>query len=258
MKIGMVEKTIYRLRKQHPLVIPQIDPDKNNLEKAKSWFKDVRDAGLEVIVIGGSTINILDMQKLLDIAVNDFDFQVLTYLSGNVASLNGISNKTAMYWMQVPNALNTFYSWDGLVTNSLYVERNKWEVIPTAYVFDDRGYKGTSSWITRSNLIPESKPELSLAVAKAAEFLGIRFYIMAGGSGSPKPPPVSHISTLIKNSDLFVIPTSGITDVTQVSRIFEAGADAIHVGNRLERKDRKEILKEMVKLSEKFSGRAFI
>ena len=258
MKIGMVEKTIYRLRKQHPLVIPQIDPDKNNLEKANSWFRDVRDVGLKVIVIGGSTINILDMQKLLDIAVNDFDFQVLTYLSGNVASLNGISNKTAMYWMQVPNALNTFYSWDGLVTNSLYVERNKWEVIPTAYVFDDRGYKGTSSWITRSNLIPESKPELSLAVAKAAEFLGIRFYIMAGGSGSPKPPPVSHISTLIKNSNLFVIPTSGITDVIQVSRIFEAGADAIHVGNRLERKDRKEILKEMVKLSEKFSGREFI
>ena len=258
MKIGMVEKTIYRLRKQHPLVIPQIDPDKNSLEKANSWFRDVRDVGLEVIVIGGSIINIQEIQRLLDIAVNDFDFQVLTYLSGNVASLNGTSNKTAMYWMQVPNALNTFYSWDGLISNSLYVEKNRWEVIPTAYVFDDREYKGTSGWITRSNLIPESKPELSLAVAKAAEFLGIRFYIMAGGSGSPKPPPISHISTLVKNSDLFVIPTSGINEVIQASKVFEAGADAIHIGNRLERKDRKEILKDMVKLSERFQGRSFI
>ena len=258
MKTGMVEKLIYKLRKSHPIVIPQLDPEKSNLQESLNWFKDVEDVGLEVIAIGGSLVGMSNMQKILDIATDTFNFKVLTYLSGNISALKGVNNKTAIYWMQVPNSLNTFYSWDGLIANSLYIEKNNWEVIPTVYAFDDREYKGTSHWITRSNLIPENKPELSLALAKAAEYLGIRFYIMAGGSGSPKPPPVAHIRELVNKSNLFVIPTSGINEVKQAAAVFEAGADAIHIGNRLEKSDRKKILQDMVKLSEEFSGRSFV
>lgn len=257
-KIGEVEKYIYSLRENGPIVIPQLDPDKYDANAAKNWFEEVKNIGLSLITIGGSTVNILNTQQLLDMAVDDYDFRVIIYISSNPNFIRGKKNKVAIYWGQVPNSQNTFYGWDGLIANSFNISRNEIEPLPTIYVFDERQHMGTANWITRSNPIPREKPEISLAVAKAAEYFGVRFYIMAGGSGSLEPPPVEHISVLAKNTNLFLIPTSGINTASQAQEIFKVGADAIHIGNRLEKPGGFAILKEMAKISRSYKGRKFV
>lgn len=256
--IGPVEKEIYKLREEHPIVIPQIDPDKHSTESSQKWFKEVQDAGIRLIAIGGSTADHAHAQELLDMAVKDYDFIIALYLTANAGSLKGKRGKTAIYWMQIPNSQNTFYGWDGLVSNSLQIEKCQLEPIPTIYVFDERSFVGTANWITRSYPIPKEKPEISLAIAKAAQYLGIRFYIMAGGSGSGTPPSTSHIEKLTQKTDMFVIPTSGINTPDHAKEIFAAGADAIHVGNRLEKQGGFEALKAMVKESKLYPGKKFL
>ena len=191
--IGEIEREIYRLRSMHPLIIPQIDPDKYTKDNAKIWFENVKSNDISIIAMGGSMVDNVKVQELLNLAVADYDFKILLYLTNNTGSVKGIKGKTALYWTQVPYSTNTFYTWDGLVSNSLNVSKNNLEPLPTVYVFDERESRGTANWITRSTPIPRTKPEISLAVAKAAEYLGNRFYIMAGGSGSKNPPSFSNL-----------------------------------------------------------------
>ena len=257
-KFGSVEKKIYSLRNEHPLILPQIDPDKYTTKTANNWFKRIEELNLQVIVIGSSIIsNKLHLQNLMNIAVNDFKFDVLFYING-MAGIKGIDGKSAVYWSQIPNSLNTFFGWDGLISNSLNLSKSNFEPIPTIYVFDFRGSIGTSNWLTRSNPVPREKPEISLAIAKAAEYSGIRFYIMAGGSGSNLPPPETHIKKISKLSNLFLIPTSGITTLKHAKSMFSSGADAIHIGNLLEKEKGFKILNEIVKISKNYSGKDFL
>jgi len=97
-----------------------------------------------------------------------------------------------------------------------------------------------------------------LSIALASQFSGMRFYIMAGGSGAPNSPPISHINLLSKKTNLFLIPTSGIRSLNQVIDIFEAGADAIHIGKLLEQKSGWKVLGKIVKESKRHAGKDFL
>lgn len=259
-RIGAVERSVYKLRAEHPLVIPQLDPDRYDHKGGNLWLKQAKEAGASLIAFGGSTMDYGHAQDMLNMALKDYDFKILLYLTSNSGSLKGKSGRTGLYWFQVPNSLNTFYWWDGVISNALNfnIENKELEPIPTAYVFDDRGDMGTANWVTRSYPVPREKPKISLAIAKAAQYLGIRFYIMAGGSGSRNIAPLSHVEELAKNTDLFVIPTSGIVTTDHVKDLFSAGADAVHVGNLLQRNGGFKILSEMIKTSAFYPGRNFI
>ena len=85
----------------------------------------------------------------------------------------------------------------------------------------------------------------------------MRFYIMAGGSGSKNIPPLSHVEEIAKNTELFVIPTSGIITAEHAKDLFSVGADAIHVGNLLQRNGGFKVLNEMVKMSKLYRWTEF-
>lgn len=257
--IGPVEKSIYEARSRHPIVIPQIDPDEYTPTELMPVFKHFQSLDISHIAIGGSTVDPTKMQETVDMAVKDYGFYVITYLSNPSAGfLKGFKDKTAIYWASFFNTENQFFIKDSLVMASLFIKNKNLEPLPTAYVFDDRKYIGSATWITRATPVPREKPELSLAIAKAAEYLGIRFYIMAGGSGSPYCPPPSHITKLRKYSDLFLIPTSGIKTVDEVNLMFDSGADAIHVGQAIEQENGLNLLTKMVEASKKHKGKDFL
>jgi len=257
--IGKVEKKIYDLRRENPLVIPQLDPENKNLGEITQSLRKIKALGLQHIVIGGSIMDPLLLQNCIDVAVKDFDFSVVTYLSNSsVAMIKGIKNKTAVYWMSVINAENPFYFKDNLIMSSIAISRKNLETLPTAYVFDDRGGVKTANWLTRAIPVPKEKPDISLSIALASQFSGMRFYIMAGGSGAVNPPPISHINLLSKKTNLFLIPTSGIRSLTHVTGVFEAGADAVHIGKLLEQKSGWKVLEKIVKESKRYQGKDFL
>lgn len=258
MEIGPVEKSIYKTRQEHPIVIPQFDPSNFTLESVKGLFSEIKDIGIEHIAIGGSILDMDTYKSMVDMAVNDYDLSAILYITtSGFGRLVGVAGKTAVYWMSVWNAENEFFSRDALTMNSIAVKQHKFETIPTVYVFDDRGETKTSAWLTRATPVPRDKPYISLSIALAAEYCGFRFYIMAGGSGSKVAPPEEHIELLSEKSNLFLIPTSGIRTLEDAKNMFNAGADAIQVGNLLETDGGIKILKEMVKASLSYPGKNF-
>ncbi|MFH1224655.1 MAG: geranylgeranylglyceryl/heptaprenylglyceryl phosphate synthase [Candidatus Diapherotrites archaeon] len=258
MKLGHIEKGIYALRAEHPLVIPQLDPEKYDEHDLQTVLKELGEIGVSHVAVGGTIVDAAKMQAVLDIVAKDFGFVTLSYITNNsLGLLNGIKGKTAVYWMSVLNAENLYFLRDNLIMNSIAMSKKNFELLPTAYVFDERGSCSSSNWLARSTPIPRNKAELSLAIALAAQYLGMRFYIMAGGSGAPYPPPVEHVKLISKKTDLFLIPTSGINQVGQAKRLFANGADAIHVGKAIELKNGLKMLRDMVKISKKHDGKEF-
>ena len=258
-KIGKVEKKIYSLREEHPLIIPQIDPDKQSIEVAIKMLQKLESYGVQHIAVGSSLIDPVSIQALFDIIVKDFDFTFTTYIS-NTSSflLKGKDGRSSIYWATVFNATNLFYLRDSLIMGAPLLKAESLEPIPTAYVFDERSSRGTANWLTQANPIPGNKPEISLANALACQYLGIRFYIMAGGSGSFLPPPESHVRLIKDKTDLFLIPTSGIKSIAHVKGLLESGADALHIGSMIESKEGLAEFEKMFNLSKKYSGRKLI
>ena len=258
MEIGPVEKSMYKARQEHPLVIPQLDPSNHTLESAGGLFSEIKDTGIQHIAIGGSILDMDTYKSMVDMAVKDYDLSTILYITtSGFGRLVGVSGKTAVYWMSVWNAENEFFLRDALTMNAIAVKQHKFETLPTVYVFDERGETKTSAWLTRATPVPRDKPYISLSIALAAEYCGFRFYIMAGGSGSKVAPPEEHIELLSENTNLFLIPTSGIRTLDDAKNMFKSGADAIHVGNLLETNGGTKILKDMVKASHTYPGKRF-
>jgi phosphoglycerol geranylgeranyltransferase len=259
LKIGKVEKRIYEIREKHPLVIPQIDPDKQSLDEAVKMLKKLDSYGVEHLAIGSSLIDPVSTQALFDVILNDFDFTFTTYIS-NTSSflLKGKVGRSSIYWATVFNASNLFYLRDSLIMGAPLIKTEFLEPIPTAYVFDERNSKGTANWLAQANPIPQNKPEISLATALACQYLGVRFYIMAGGSGSFLPPPESHVRLLRDKTDLFLLPTSGIKSHAHVKALLDAGADALHVGSMIETKEGLAEFEKIFSSSKKYPGRKVI
>jgi len=258
-KIGKVERRMYELRENHPLIIPQIDPDKQSLADSIKILQNLDSIGVKHIAVGSSLIDPVSIQSLFDVIIKDFDFSFTTYIS-NTSSflLKGKTGRSAIYWATVFNATNMFFLRDSLIMGAPLIKTDYLEPIPTAYVFDERNSRGTANWLAQANPIPNNKPEISLATALACEYLGIRVYIMAGGSGSFLPPPESHVKLIHEKTSLFVIPTSGIKSLAHVKSLLDAGADALHIGSMIETKEGLKEFDKIFKLSKKYSGRKII
>jgi len=256
LRLGKVEKTIYELREKNPVIIPQVDPDKQPLDESIKMLKKLESYGVKHIAVGSSLIDPISIQGLFDVIIKDFDFTFTTYIS-NTSSflLKGKSGRSAIYWATIFNATNLFYLRDSLIMGAPLIKTDFLEPIPTAYVFDERNSRGTANWLAQANPIPNNKPEISLATALACEYLGIRFYIMAGGSGSFLPPPESHVRLIKDKTNLFVIPTSGIKNISHVKSLLEAGADALHIGSMIETKEGLAEFEKIFSLSKKYPGK---
>lgn len=252
--IGPVERAVYKEREKHPLVIPQIDPDAFDDEEVDKLLEKIKNLNLRVISIGGSVFYPEKFQNAINLAAKKYDFTTLVYPAYSSMGLRGVANKTAMYWIRILNAANEFYRDDFANFNSMHLKGSQLEPIPTAYIFDDRGSVGTGEWLARAFPVPRHKPSLSLLLALGAQYSGTRFLILGGGSGAQLPPPEEHIKLIKDKTNLFLIPTSGITTVEHAKNIFEAGADAIHISKLLESKEGFEEFTKIVKYVEKDFG----
>jgi geranylgeranylglyceryl phosphate synthase family protein len=252
--IGPVESAVYKEREKHPLVIPQVDPDAFDEPQLDKLLKDIKELGINVISVGGSVFYPDKFQKAIDLAAKKYDFTTLVYPAYSSMGLRGVSNKTAMYWIRILNAANEFYRDDFANFNAIHLKGSQFEPIPTAYIFDDRGTVGSGEWMARAFPVPRHKPSLSLLLALGAQYSGTRFLILGGGSGAQLPPPEEHVKLIKDKTNLFLLPTSGIRSVDHAKKMFESGADGIHISKLLESKEGFTEFTNIVKYVEKDFG----
>ncbi len=243
--MGKVEKrlldTIARNGAAH---LTLIDPAKQSPKIAGEIASDAAAAGSDGIMVGGSTRavgellddTILEIKKAVDLPAILFP-----------ASEAGISRHAdAIFFMSMLNSRDPYFITGAQRRGAPLVKKLGLEILPMAYLLVEPG--GAAGRVGKADLIPRTKPELAVAYALAAQYLGMRFVYLEAGSGAEQPVPVGMVRAVRKATQVTLIVGGGIkTPEVAVERV-KAGADIIVTGTLVEHaKDRVAKIREMAK-----------
>lgn len=227
------------------LLFSVIDPmDYRSLEDAVKNAKNCSDAGVDVILIGGSTGvqgEILDgvtkqIKQIVSVPVVLFP--------GNIGTVTKYAD--AVYFMSLLNSRNPYWITKAQMLAAPMVKHYNVEPLPVGYMVVEPG--GTVGWVGDVDLIPRDKPKIAGAMALAAEYMGFRFILTDAGS-NPKEGhiPLEMVKTVSSLISVPYIVAGGIRKPDEAKSLIKAGADILQVGTAFENDGSVEKIKQMVK-----------
>jgi len=203
--------------------------------------------GADAILVGGSSH--ID-QLLLDSQIEKI--KIISQLPvilfpGNITGLSPKAD--AVLFLSLLNSLDPYYLIGAQVLGAPIIRRYDLEVLPTGYLIIYA--ESAAAFIGRAYPFPEHKPELVAMYGLAAGYLGMRYLYLEAGSGSKKTVEEDMIAATRKVYDGTLIVGGGITSHDIAAKKIRAGADAIVIGNLLERKDFEKEMKEIIRETER-------
>ena len=237
--LGPVERLLIKKTKKGPICAALIDPEDFSPRQAREAATKAIDAGVSLILVGGST---LANQRRLDLVVraikghrpsrhSHIGSQVPVVLfPGNITGVSRFAD--AILFSSLLNSTNPYFIIGAQALGSIEVYKSKIESIPMAYLVF--GSSSTTSFIGQVNSLPTSKPNLTAIYALAAKYLGMRTLYLEAGSGAGEPIPADTIGAVRRVYDGLLIVGGGITTAESARRAAKAGADILVIGNLLQ------------------------
>jgi len=205
---------------------------------------DAAEAGTDGIMVGGSTRaegklldnTVLSIKKATDLPVILFP-----------ASEAGVSRHAdAIFFMSMLNSRDPYFITGAQKLGAPLVKQFELESLPMAYLLIEPG--GRAGNVGKADLIPRDKPELAVAYALAAQYLGMSFVYLEAGSGADRPVPVEMVRAVGEAIDITLVVGGGIRTPEAAVELVRAGANIIVTGTLVEHaKDRKAKIREIVK-----------
>lgn len=222
--------------------ITLIDPEKATPHSASATACDAESCGTAAIMIGGSTFTLTNH---LDRVVNAVKRTVKTPIILFPNNVSGISRYAdAIWFMSLLNSLDPYFIIGAQVLGAPLVKKYGLETIPLGYIVVGEG--AAVGVIGRATPIPYEKPQLAAAHALAAQYLGMRFVYLEGGSGARHPVPREMIELVKSTIEVPLIIGGGIKTGEQVKGAVDAGADVIVTGTVTEESAVKGKIRELV------------
>jgi len=228
-----------------------IDPAKQSPKIAAEIASSAAAAGSDGIMVGGSTRG---GGKLLDDTVLEIkkavNLPVILFPGGEV----GISRHAdAIFFMSMLNSRDPYFITGAQRRGAPLVKRFGLETLSMAYLLVEPG--GAAGRVGKAELIPRTKPELAVAYALAAQYLGMRFIYLEAGSGAAIPVPTNMVRAVRKAAQATLIVGGGIRTPKAAKERVRAGAEVIVTGTLVEQaKDRVAKIREMVKAIKSVRG----
>ena len=227
----LISKDIIKKTKQKRLHFSLIDPDKQNPDISGSIAKIAEKAGTSAIMVGGST---LISQKQVDDTVKaikaNTELPVILFPSG-AKYLSKYAD--AVFFMSLLNSRNLDYVIREHVKGAHFIKQSGIEPISMGYVIVEPGM--TAGKIGEVDLVKNEDADTAIKYGLAAQYLGMDFFYLEAGSGSPTPVSDEMIIEVKKNIDIPLIVGGGIRDAEIAKKKVQAGADIIITGTTLEK-----------------------
>lgn len=227
--IGRVERYLMKkIRQDGALHLTLIDPEKITPGIAAKTAREAEKDNTAAIMIGGSTMT---STRLLEETVKAVKkvVKIPTILFPN--NITGICpHADAIWFMSLLNSSDPYFIVGAHILGAPLVKKFGLEPIPLGYIIVGEG--GTAaSLVGRAFPVPFDKPELAVAHALAAEYLGMRFVYLEAGSGAKKSVPPTMVK-MVKNAiNVPLIIGGGITSSPRAKQVVQAGADMVVTGN---------------------------
>jgi len=217
-----------------------IDPDKNSEKKLEEKISKINQSGVDAIFVGGSLILDNNCEKRVAMIKSLSELPVI-FFPGGISQLN--KHYDAMLFISILSGRNPHYLIGEQVVAAPIVKDLGIEVIPTGYLIVDGGSNSSVQFMSGSNPIPIEKPDILIAHALAAQYLGKKLVYLESGSGAKNPIPNELVKAVNNYIDIPIIVGGGIRTPESAYEKVQAGASFIITGSVIE-DDNTDMLKE--------------
>jgi phosphoglycerol geranylgeranyltransferase len=237
-----VEDYIRELLKNRKIHLTLIDPEEQKPDEAVRTAQNAVIGGTDGIMLGGSTTNSSELDATAKALQENVDVPIILF-PGNISGVSKYAD--AIFFMSLLNSTNPYWITGAQSLGAPIIKKLGIETISMGYLVVEPG--GTVGWVGDAKLIPRSKPDIAVAYAMAAEFMGMKLFYLEAGSGASQHIPTEMIAKIKKFTDLIVIVGGGIRDGATAAKMAKAGADIVVTGTVVERSSKVEDkIKELV------------
>lgn len=230
-KLGKVEQYLLEEIEKGPIHILLLDPDEISIHSGEKLVKLAENKGSTAIMVGGSTIaSQIDLNNFVKTLKATTNLPIIIF-PNNVQAV--VPSADAIWYMVLMNSLDWYFVMGAQIQASLLIKKYNLEAIPMGYlVFNSETAVASMG---RALPLPKNQPEVAVAYSLAAQYIGMRFIYLEGGSGAPSPVPAEIIHAVANAVNVPLIVGGGIRDITQVDEIVKAGANVIVTGTLAEK-----------------------
>jgi len=227
-----VQKVYDILRSDQKKLAVLIDPEKtNDLESLSVLIPKIKSLNPAFIFVGGSTVDAEDFKQCIDTIKKLTSIPVLIF-PGDHNQID--KNADGILFLSLLSGRNPDYLIGHQVQSAHLLKKMDVEVIPTAYMLIDGGKNSSVAYVSQTRPIPNDQNSIAVNTAVAGELLGFQCVFMDAGSGAKNPVPAEMIKEVKNTIDIPLIIGGGIKSIEEIDRAFDAGADLIVIGNKIE------------------------
>ncbi|MFO7575798.1 MAG: phosphoglycerol geranylgeranyltransferase [Bacteroidales bacterium] len=218
---------ISRNRKSLALLL---DPDKTCGKKLDTVIGAAVSAGVDLIMAGGS-LTFRPIEMLIDDIKTRCEIPVALF-PGNLLQLTDKADY--IFLLSLISGRNPELLIGNHVIAAPFLSNIRHKVIPVGYILIGIGSETSVTYMSQTEPIPASKPEITVATAIAGELLGMKLIYLEAGSGAKTAVSPATISDVRRSTNLPLITGGGLRSVEAISKAYNAGADMVVVGNGVE------------------------
>ncbi len=241
--VGRVEKYLLdKIESEHSIHMTLVDPEKVTPEIASKIAQNAKASGTSGIMIGGSTfVSQAHLDDVIKAIRNAVDIPTILFPN----NITGISRYAdAIWFMSLLNSVDPYFIMGCQILGAPLVKKYGLEPISMCYIIVGEG--GTAGIVGKAIPVPYDKPELAAAHALAAQYLGMHFIYLEGGSGAKDPVPPEMIHAVKQVVDAKLVVGGGIKTKESAVVAVSAGADIIVTGNVVEMTSSSQKISEII------------
>jgi phosphoglycerol geranylgeranyltransferase len=211
-----------------------IDPDKQSLKEVVSFAQNCAHYGVDGFLVGGSLLLSDHFDALIRAVKETVSIPVILF-PGNGQQLS--SHADAVLFMSLISGRNPHYLIGEQVLFAPKIKLLGLEPISTGYLLIESGKTTAAEFMSHTKPIPRDKPEIAVAHALAAEYLGMKLVYLEAGSGADQSVPEPMIEAVSKALSVPLIVGGGIRNPEDALKKINAGASFVVTGNVLEKEN---------------------
>lgn len=221
-----------------------LDPDRGTARDLAGRAEICRREGADALLMGGSLLMTGSLDEKIRAVKQAADCPVILF-PGGAYQLSAEAD--GVLFMSLVSGRNPQYLIGEQVLAAPRVHHLRMDTVPVAYMLVASETMTSVEFISQTRPLPGNKPDLAVAHALAAQYLGMRMCYLEAGSGSEHCVPETLVRAVRRAVDMPLIVGGGIQTTLQAEKLVRAGADFIVVGNALEKDGRRDFVANLAR-----------
>ncbi|RKY63797.1 MAG: geranylgeranylglyceryl/heptaprenylglyceryl phosphate synthase [Candidatus Latescibacterota bacterium] len=221
-----------------------LDPDRLDRKALAAHIHCLNANGVDAILVGSSFLLSNDFDQVVEQIKKEAKIPVIIFPGG----IYQISPKAdAILFLSLLSGRNSEFLIGQQVKAAPILRDYGLESISTGYLLVESGRPTTVEYISNTHPIPRGKPEIAVAHALAAQYLGMRLLYLDAGSGAEHSVPEEMIQAVADSVSLPLIVGGGIRQPEVAQQKVLAGSSFVVIGTALEQNNEPTLLEEFAK-----------